>query len=360
MLIEENSIHCALLELGGSHDECMYSQLIAFKDRGMKVTLICTSEIRERNPHFEPLVNTWKIIHFSGKSLTDFLLMRRLNRYFLERGITHVVLNTAQGGHIRNLCLTASRKVEFIGIIHTLRKFEGSGTQRMIHWKVKKYFVLNNYFLSRITPPKGIQVEAFYPLRFPTYTKEVAKPNGEVWITVIGGIENRRKDLEGSISLMQQIEHLPIRFIFLGKSDPNKKDMVQFMERIKEAGLDEKVVVFNAFVPPDVMDAYVRKSDIIWPMIHPKTASAVEYFKNQIPGAMNVAFSYTIPLLVHRAYSKRWLDLTAAILYTRKDFQQQLLNALEQLDTYKEAMKRMAHLHPEVQEKRYIEFILKG
>jgi hypothetical protein len=223
---------------------------------------------------------------------------------------------------------------------------------------VKKYLVLNNYFLSRIVPPKGIQLEAFYPLRYPTFEKEIQKAAGEIWISIIGGVENRRKDLAGCIPLMESLAHLPVRFVFLGKSDSNKEECKLFVDQLNNKGLRERVVLFDTFVAADVFDAYLRNTDLIWPMVHPKTPSAVEYFKNQISGALNVAFAYKIPLLVHRAYSKRWLDLGASVLYTRKDFRQQVSKAMEELDTYKQAQQKLTHLQPEFQEKTFLEFVL--
>jgi len=98
-----------------------------------------------------------------------------LNAFFKKSGISKVILNTAQGAHIRNLCLTSSGAVEFIGIIHTLKKFQGSYTQKVINRKIKKYFVLNDYFLEKIDPPKEIRVSSFYPLRFPYFDTKLHK-----------------------------------------------------------------------------------------------------------------------------------------------------------------------------------------
>ena len=348
---------CALVEIGGSHDECILAQLMALKTVDAEITLVCTQAIRTRNPFFEPYVDHWKELSFNGKGWSDFKLMWKLNRFFKEKHITHVILNTAQGAHIRNLCLTASRKVTFIGIVHTLKKFQGSGTQRIIHRKIKKYFVLNNYFKSRITPPKGIRIEAFYPLRFPQSELEQTKADGEYWVTIIGGVENRRKDLTGSLSLMKACEQLPIKFIFLGKSDPTKQEVQTFKTALAELGLEERVVLMDDFVPFDVFDSFLRKTDLIWPMVHPKTPSSSEYLSNQISGAMNVAFGYKIPLLVHEKYTKRWPDLGYAVAYRRKTFVEDLKQGLTNLPEYQVYTTKLTHLNPEIQERDYLTFI---
>jgi len=348
---------CAIVEIGGSHDECILSQLVALKATGSVITLVCTPEIRKRNPFFEPYVDHWKELNFSGRGWTDFKLMWQLNRFFKQQRITHVILNTAQGAHIRNLCITASRKINFIGIVHTLKKFQGSGTQRIINRKIKKYFVLNNYFKARIEPPKGIQIEAFYPLRFPASTIEQPKAEGEFWITIIGGVENRRKDLTGSLSLMKACAHLPIKFIFLGKSDPAREEVQTFKAALKEHGLEQRVVLMDDFVPFDIFDSFLRKTDLIWPMVHPKTPSSSEYLSNQISGAMNVAFGYQIPLLVHEKYTKRWTDLSYALAYRRKTFVADLEQGLKNLSEYQVYTTKLKHLDVVTQEGVYIDFV---
>jgi hypothetical protein len=348
----------AVVEIGGSHDECILSQLHALKHEGCHVTVIATPELIARNPFWNSYVDQYKEIRFPKSAIGDFMLMRDLNHYFEKEGISKVILNTAQGGHIRNLCLTATKKTEFIGIIHTLRKFEGSFTQRIIDRKIKKYLVLNDFFKDRITPGKGIKISSFYPLRFPVFpdTKVNKDPN-EKWITVIGGVENRRKDLIGSIDLMLAVRDLPLRFIFLGKSDPNKEEVQYFLQELRSKGLEEKVTLFSDFVSPELFDAYIRKSDLIWTLVHPNTPSAQEYFRNQIPGALNVAFGYKVPMLVHEIYTQEWKDLNSAAPYELKTFREDLKKAFEDLEYLKGEMSNTPKFDPVYQENAYCSFI---
>ena len=195
----------AVVELGGSHDECLLSQFYALKSRECYILFVTTQEVYDRNSSFHSLIDELRIIQFSKKALADFMQMRRLNVFLKKEGYYKVILNTAQGAHMRNLCLSSSKSLEFIGLVHTLKKFEGSFTQKLIHRKIKKYVVLNDYFVERIVPPRGIKVTSFYPLRFPHFNTIIEKKAGEKWITIIGGVENRRKDLTGSISLMKPL-----------------------------------------------------------------------------------------------------------------------------------------------------------
>lgn len=346
----------AIVEFGGSHDECILSQLIALKQRGCHITFVCTKSLHLRTPYFNEYLNEVLYVDLLGAALGDFKEMIRLNRFFSTNGISKVILNTAQGGHVRNLCLTASPNVEFIGIIHTLKKFQNSFTQRLIDFRVKKYLVLNDYFLDKIKDKKGRFVESFYPLRFPTFSKIIAKPHDEIWITIIGGVETRRKDLMGSMELMKNSPN-NIRFIFLGKSDINSIDRKSFEIEIEGSDLAERIVLFNEFVKAEDFNAYLNATDIIWPMVHPNTPSSVEYFRNQISGAINVAFAYKIPLLIHRDYANTWGDLKNSIGYDLNNFQSDLLSGISDLERLRSSLPTNQKFDPEFQEKKYIDLI---
>jgi hypothetical protein len=352
-----NGKRIAIVEWGGSHDECLLSQFMALRNAGCETWFVSSPELWERNSRFQEGVNHFYPIEFTKKAISDFLLVRRLMKWFVEQGIEKVVFNTAQGAHVRNACFLASSKVEFIGVVHTLNKFTKSFTQRLIHRKINKYFVLNDYFLDRITVPKGLQVRSFYPLRFPSFEREVEKPTGEYWITVIGGVENRRKDLDGSIQLMKSLEHLPVRFIFLGKADYNHSDVRRFRALLEEEKLSERTVLFDAFIDEQTYDAYLKKSDFIWPMVHPETPSAQEYFKNQITGGMNVSFAHRIPMLVHEAYVKEWKDLAFAFSYSLATFRSDVERAIQERETMRFRMGECQKFNSEWQEEQYVRFI---
>jgi hypothetical protein len=347
----------ALVEFGGSHDECLMAQFIALKEKGCHITFVSTQEMFNRNAFLHCYIDEFKTIQFSGKAFKDFSVIRKLNSYFKTNGLTKVILNTAQGAHVRNLCLTAPKKIEFIGIVHTLKKFQGSFTQKLINLKIRKYLVLNDFFLSKITIQRDIHVASFYPLRFPKFEKEIEKKHEEKWITIIGGVENRRKDLIGSIPLMQELVLKGFHFIFLGKSDVNHPDVLYFNQFLKDAGIENQVKLFDSFVSAEEFDAYLKATDLIWPMVHPNTPSADEYFKNQISGAMNVSFAYKIPMLIHQDYFNQWEDFSHAISYNMENFAQKVIEGYEKKDRIVQALKETEKLDPSFQENKYLEFI---
>lgn len=347
----------ALIEIGGSHEECMLSQMIALKSVGANITLICTADIKNRNPHFEKYVDAFLVVGFTGKAWEDFKLTNGINAFLKSNHFTKVIINTAQGGHIRNLCLTAPKGVEFIGIIHTIRKFQGSFTQKVINRKIKKYLVLSDFLLEKIQPPKGIKVKSFYPLEYERFQLPLDKKAGETWITIVGGVENRRKDLDGFIEMIKPIQHENLKFIFLGKSDGKKQEVIDFKSKIKDLNRMDQFVFFDDFIAPDLFDAYLSKTDFLCPLIHPHTQSAEQYISNQISGAFNLAYGYQVPLLIHSFYQDIEDLKQSAFFYNPADFQQTLSEALSARENKIAEISAVEKWKKDFQQQQFLAFI---
>ena len=345
----------ALMEIGGSHDECLYSQLYSLTNSGRTVTLICTQEIRDRNPGFESLVDSFIIVSFTKSKFKNKGILRGILKSLKQKGVSKLVLNTAQGSKVRSLSMMALfSKIEFIGIIHTTRKFEGSFTQKLINLKIKKYFMLSEYLLSRITPPRGINVDYFYPIRYQGYSK--SNPTNETLeVTVIGGVENIKKDLDGFIKMVANIDQ-KVNFTFLGKSNPELEDVNVFQALLKKEGIDNMVTTFDHFISQETFDAHLKKTDAILLLIHPNTESAEYYFKHQISGAMNVAFGYKIPMLIHEHYNQIEEMQGSSIYYNFSNFGHRLSERNQFVKTRSE-MESNPLYNVELQEKRFLNFL---
>lgn len=292
----------ALIEFGGSHEECLLTQILALKTTSTRLYWVTTSEMANRNPHLVECFEEVFLVTFNKKSVHDFKQIVAVKRFLKQHSISHLVFNTAQGAHVRNLCLILPRNIKIVGIIHTIRKFQGSFTQKIINLRIKKYLVLSDFLLEKINPPKGISVESFYPVSYPKTDCEMDKNSDEIWITIAGGVEKRRKDLDGFLSILKQDIPANIRFIFLGNSDLSKAEVSDFISEVRRLNKEKQVVLFHEFVATELFDAYLKKSDFLLPLIHPNTPSAEQYIENQISGMFNLAYSYHIPLLIHEAY----------------------------------------------------------
>ena len=342
----------ALLELGGSHDECLYTQLVALNKENRDVILVTDQEVHDRNPHFEPLVDEIRIMdtHLLRKRRSGEL--RRLLKFLEGRGVTQVVLNTAQGDVVRDLCLLSLfTPIEFIGIIHTTRKFKGSFTQRIINRKIKKYLLLSEYLLSTVKAPKGVKVGCFYPITLP----EINKTHHEgINVTIIGGVEKRRKDLEGFCSLLKDAPD-NMQFTFLGKSNPENTDVIWLTDQIKSIGKENQVKLYEAFVDQSEFCEVLATTDIILPLVHPDTPSADQYFRNQISGAMNVSFAYKIPMFIHEHY--QFIDeMKEASFYYNLQYGLTEITK-ERIDKKVSEMKAHKEYNQEYQEQKYLDFI---
>lgn len=352
-------VKVAIIEIGGSHDECILSQVLALKESGCYVVFCGTIDIYERNLLFQEVFDEFHEIKFPKTMLGDFETMRSLNKWFVTNKIAKVIANTAQGGHIRNLALTSSRSTEFFGIVHTIKLFKGSFTQWLISRKIKHYFVLNDSLLGKVPNKNGREINSFYPLDYPSLNGKIEKKIGEKWMIVIGGVENRRKDLAGFIEIAKKASP-NVKFIFLGKTDPTREEPKVFLGALITESLEHAVVTFDHFIDQVEFDAYLKNADGILPLVHPNTPSADEYFTRQISGAINVAFSYHIPLFIHEHY-KNWEDFKSGVVFYRlENCQEKLESFLIELPRLKKELEVNPKFDKQAQRMRFAKNILKN
>lgn len=349
----------AILEIGGSHDECILSQLIGLKAANCWIVFCGTREMLKKNSQFEYYIDAFHEVKLPRSTFGDFFEMVRLNKWFSANAIDIVIANTAQGGHIRNLCLTARPKVKFFGIIHTIKMLNGSVTQSLISRKINQYFVLNDTLKKRVKEKPGIQIHSFYPLSYPHFDQRQEKGPGEFRVAIIGGVENRRKDLDGFLA-MAQTTPKHVQFYFLGKSNPGSDEVKVFEQRLEELQLTDRVQLFHEFVSEESFDACLQQTDAIFPLVHPGTPSADEYFSRQISGAINIAFSYKIPMMIHEHYQD-WEDFQSGVaFYNLTNFPGQFSTFLSDHQELKQQLVSNPKFSSEIQNQQFARVVLQG
>jgi hypothetical protein len=295
----------ALVELGGSHDECLYSQVRILKSRpDVHLTLIAHPDLKDRVNYFEGLDATHFVSIRTG--IRGVLDLFRLKEYVIEQGFEKVILNTAQGSLIgRWMRFKFPSNIQFYGTLHNISKLEGSHSQSRIHKKVKSYFVLNEYLLdkARKLAPKGLRFQTYYPIFFPDYpTVALDKGPDEIWITIPGQVEFKRRDYEG---LFHSIKHhgIPPRltFILLGRCEHRHGDGHTVKEWVHELGENAHVKLWDDFIDLETYFSYLKASDYILPLIHPDDVSS-EVYAHQITGAFNLAFGFKKTLLMEKSF----------------------------------------------------------
>lgn len=342
-----------LVEVAGSHDECLYTQVAALQDNNIEVLLATDRTIAGR------LEVDSKMIHVVRSGMEgSWKIASNIIHLIRQFKPEKVVFNTAQGSIVRNVVIRSlGLPVEFIGIIHTTRKFQGSFTQRWINLKIKKYFFLAKFLKENVGQHKGIRTDYFYALDLPfsdggsTITKSKR-------IVIIGGVESRRKDLEGFLNMMNDEQLKEFTFIFLGRSAENNCEVANFKNKLREMGVLDRVVLYPDFVSHELFASEMERAALVLPLIHPGTSSAEQYFCNQIPGAMNVALSWKKPLLLHKDYMEIE-ELEPAAYYYELSNLATLLNGIDEV-SYKKKLFQIAeneNFSREFNRQKFIDFL---
>lgn len=346
----------ALVEIGGSHDECLLTQFSALKKAGHTIVFITTQDVFDRNPHFSEFYDRVLIVDLKISKWKRRSALRKILSFLKKENVSKAIFNTAQGGNMRRLCLMALfSKIEFIGVLHTLRMLDVSSTQKIIHKKIKKYFFLSEHLLSKAKAPKGIRLDYFYPIRFHS-PKEKEGKEDRLMITIIGGVENRRKDLTGFIEMIKGIDD-SVHFTFLGKSNANDAEVIQFKKQLEQTGKLSQVTFYDTFVSHEEFDKKILSTDAILPLVHPETRSAEQYFVNQISGATTVAFGYHVPLLIHSAYREIEEMQLASIYYSKETFSESIIGLSSELKKIEERMRLEDRFNVAYQEDRFLKHV---
>lgn len=355
----------AIVEVGNSHDECLYSQVLFLKEAGYSVHLLLSDGLKKQEDNF-PGASSTAYFLLPQKGLKGWKELINMKRYLKQHGITKVIFNTASGKIIRNFILLNifNRRTTFAGTIHHTGKLIKSSTQKFISLKVKKYFVLNDYLMKSIHQNKNIQIASYYPVFFPEFRPmELVKPHGELWICIPGQLEIKRRDYLSLISQLNR-KNLPegIRFIFLGRSNHKSGNGEEIKALIKKMQLEKHFVLFDHFIENTQFHTYLNHSDIILPLIHQGSEGFESYSRFQITGAFNLAFAYNKPLLMHKSFSEIPDFLMTAFFYDLPGLAELCVQLYNQPSLYINKNKEIAEIDKfkfAFQQKQYLSLLTK-
>lgn len=300
-----------LLEMGGSHIECIYTFAHFLQLKKHEVYLACNEKLLPLFPGRDQLNGILSLPDkISGISQVGIFLTIR--KYILRHKIDTLVINTTEPTIIRNFSFYIPRKVNCTGVVHNAKKLEKSFTfTKILSGKISKFFVLGDYLLQETRPDPVFKVAAFFPIYFPpTTATTVTKPEGEFWITIPGEAEQKRRDYLALIALLQE-NGLPgnIKFIFLGKY--KLEDVIEY-ETTNTGWWKKYIIHFNERVDYNSFHAYIRQSDIILPLI--KLQQDDLYGNSRISGSFNLGLGYHKPFLLPHTYSAN-TDLAPYSIY---------------------------------------------
>jgi len=292
----------ALIELGDSHVDCIYSQLLFLREGGYTTHLICSERLRDRVRSFDNVHRLVSLDH--GDDVKGhWRCILRIRRYLKDNDIRMVIFNTGGGSHTRDLCLVAPRGTRLVGIIHHIHKLRGSFTQFLISLRLRKYFVLNDYLLDGIPHSPRRTFESVYLIfREPLQEMTVRKDPEELWVAIPGEVDFRRRAYTALVEEMMNRGRLDgsVRFVLLGECK-REGDGEVLRQAISKGDMQRHFMVFDHFLNPSSFVGYLRHCDLLLPIIEPNTDFFAHYRQYQISGTYNLAFGYGIPMLLHSA-----------------------------------------------------------
>lgn len=321
------------VEISTAHTEIINSFVSALTPEYEVLLLINEKSL----PRVQHLSKKIKIETLNEESyLSDILACKR--RFMPDI----LLLNSAQGRKVRDLCLRLMfDRIPIVGVHHNAENIFKSFTQKIIHFKIKKYIVLADFikeFLkSKIS--RKIEIESFYPLSY-VQTNAVLLNSTEKYIAIPGVLEQDRRDYLGLVELVRLYDRKldsSLKFVLLGNA--KNHDGPRVVETIHNCKLESRFVLFDFYVEDDLMLSYVEKSLAVMPLLHPGTRWFDKYFETKISGSYSLAFAFNKPLLMHEVFKEKVEFQGNGVFYS--------------FDFFKDAIETALHFKPEVSTQKY-------
>lgn len=347
----------AIIEFTCSHQECLYSQILFLKSQ-YNVFLVCHPKMRTTVNGF---VEDDKVFTFDWEN--DFWL-KSLRDFIKKNNIKKVIFNTATNKVVlRMTWLMLFSGVKFYGTLHNVFKLEHSGTQKLISLRIQKYFVLADYLKNQQSVSAQKKLEVFYPIYFQNYQDvAISKPENEFWIVIPGGMELKRRNYLGLIDEMQKCRpHTNIKFIILGRTVKENQDYKLFSEALQKENLLDHFVFFEEFIPNDVYYTYLKRADLILPLIKTDvTSKRFNYTAHQVSGTFNLSFGFAVPMMMETFYQQYEPFRSNSLFYQPGALisnMNQLVDNPATCQQVSTAIKNFEGFKYELQEKRYLKAV---
>jgi hypothetical protein len=354
----------AIIEITGSHEECLYAQLEYCKAGGYRTLLVCSEVLREKVAEFGGDEQAFFDLTGNEEARAERRELLRLKNYLLEQKVDILVVNTAHGSMIRRfLWMMSGSGIRMYGVLHGINKLKGSLKQMLIGRRLRGYFLLNDYLLDNLTPARrnAKRFEVLYPIFFPAFRNPPAldKPPGQTWVVIPGQVEFKRRDYLTLIHAWAAISERPdIRFILLGSWDHPQGDGPRLITEMERLGIRGDFV-FTGYMDNAHYHTYIQAADVVMPLIHKGKENFVTYFRDQITGAFSMAFAYHKPLLMAEEFRKYEDFRENAVFYTVDSLPKVLLHLAQLLNEQHSAIYQLPKWSFDYQAGKYLRFIEK-
>ncbi|MFA7625734.1 MAG: hypothetical protein WCZ17_01690 [Candidatus Kapaibacterium sp.] len=292
-----------LIEICGSHDECIYAQAQVFKRLGYDVLIIASDDLSDRFTDYDIDVEL-EYFSFSKNRLNNLSKLFKIKKLIKNVNPAHIQFNTASNSLVMDLLFLLGKKYSYSGIIHSLKKLTEGTTQKIINRYIKKYFVLNDFLLDFI--PKltsAHEFESFYTASFP-YNFDIHSRDDSIFkICIPGNVEYKRRDYLYLTELAKSPNLNPnVVFEILGNSKHRYSCGNDLKEKVKHCDSSDRFIFHDNFIEPYKFHKNVQSSDLIMPLLHPNVEYYESYLTNQISGTYNLSFAYRIPMLISKPF----------------------------------------------------------
>lgn len=381
-----------LVELGDSHAEILLPQVLALADAGIPTRLLAN---RRLLPRLHPRIGGRIRVEAVD---CDGPVARRRSAWRVRRRIraaqvSHVVVNTAAGSAVRSLARALPRDVRVTGILHDVARLWRSSRQLSISRRIRRYLVLARHLVPAApdgadlgapggTDLSGLAFGSFYPIRTPDDTVPETRPGRPhldvatatpgnptppgaptpLKVVVPGNVSYRRRSYRRLPELIRAAgrDGRPgLRVEILG--DITRGDGPELRGRLEEAGVADRVVVHEGFVPEPAFADAVARADAVLPLLPPPDGIGATYLRHRVSGSFNLAYAHRTPLLV----DARWRvhpDLALVGVFYGDGAAGPTLPDPGALDAAlaraRANYRTRRRFDPDVQSRRYLDFVL--
>lgn len=324
-----------IIEVGGSHIECVHSMVHYLHMKNNSVFVSCNEKLVASVAEREKIVALLELPD-RPTNKQHLRIAYQLRKFIIKNKIQAVVFNTTEITIVRNLLLLLPR-LNYTGIVHNAKRLEKSFTfTKIISRKMKKFFVLGDYLISKLHPHHQFQIESFYPVYFPAVTTlNPIKPPNECWVTIPGEVFTTRRDYLALINEVENSNQLAenIKFILLGYNHLNEETN-KLLNNSPQ--LKKHFVTFDHYLSYDLFHSYIQQSDYILPLL--KADDDGFYGSGRISGSFNLGLGYQLPFFLPDNYQENQDIAPYSIYYNNMQHLLALIQQTEADQTGKEKL----------------------
>jgi len=318
----------ALVEINDWHGECFLSHITYLENIRCEITLICHRKLK---PLVEKLpIQPTKAIYldFSKRKKCELNSKFQLWKYLYVNKFEKIIFNTAEKKAWKIIIPPYPKKTKLIGCVHNLDRFNTHLTQKLIGSALSEIFILSPHLLASVPQKLKHKTNIFYSIVYPKSTSKPKKNKNEIWVTIPGTIDYRRRDYNAILNLSLP-KNTNIKIILLGKFSKGIKE-----ETIQSFKQKDWIVTFDSYISDEEFNGYIQQSDYLLTLIHPNISFFNEYLNNKTSGTYNLAMGFNKTILIENSFRNKIPIENNFISYKIENFSETIEN-LQSLTNYK-------------------------